>query len=351
MSTTKAATSVAITRPKDVLAAVDARSSTTSQALTKPPANQNNFLTQGLDKLKNSGLDAKDLGDVISIKDGKLGVDIRQAGPRVDQVAGSSISGIITSDNQDVKARALAGIAGLYGDDQITSIITDTGNILRIDKNTDTSSARSLVGAVSRLLSDTAIGTAVDQSAYLSTGRALLEAAISMGMPEMIDALKNKFEDDREAKAKLINGVKGVILRSDLDTLDKIIGWIGVSGVLSKVPDAVQLLLAAYAFPPGTTPEKYAECKTNLLNMLNRLNPNWLYTDFQGVQVYNFEVFTRASFNAVTLLNLDTVDTIKDSNGVIANPYLVPTLIAPQYRVVDLQELTLKKYPQLGLWR
>jgi hypothetical protein len=349
--TTKSATSVAFNKPSDKLVAVDARKPTTTQALAKTPANQNGFLDRAITATRESKLNAKDLGNIVSIKDGKLGIDNKTAGSRIDSIAGSNITGILTSDNMDVRGRAAQNLAKILGNEEVTSITTQSGKVINIGRGVDTGSVKSLTGAIGKLLNVPALNDFVDQNSYLATGRALLEAAIILGVPEMIDELKTKFEKDQDSRHRLINGVKGVILRSDLAMLDKIIEWIGVDGVLAKVPDAVQLLLAAYAFPPQTTPDNYPECKTTLINMLNRLKPEWWLTTRNGVKVLNYTMFTRISYNAATLLKLDVVDELRGPTAELNNLYLVPILAAPNFRFMEMSELALKQYPRLGLWR
>lgn len=349
--TTKSATSVAFNKPADKLVAVDARKPTASQALAKAPANQNGFLDRAINATRESKLNAKDLGNIISIKDGKIGIDNKTASNRIDSIAGSNITGILTSDNMDVRSRAAQNLAKILGNEEVTSITTEGGRVINIGRGVDTGSVKSLTGAIGKLLNIPALSNIVDQNSYLATGRALLEAAIALGVPEMIDELKTKFEKDQDSRHRLINGVKGVILRSDLAMLDKIIEWIGVDGVLAKVPDAVQLLLAAYTYPPQTTPDKYPECRAALVGMLNRLNPKWWLTTRNGVDVLNYAIFTRISYNAATLLNLNTVDALRGSEADANNTYLVPILAAPNFRFMEMTELALKQYPRLGLWR
>ncbi len=275
----------------------------------------------------------------MTIKDGSLGVDKKFAGRRVDQVAGQNLSGIFGA-NPNLKAKALGNIVGLTGNPKAQYITDQAGNVMKIADGADTARASGITKAVSLLFKNTALGNFVDDNAVLGTAMAYLEEAVALGIPTLIDSIMGKVKADKESKKRLIDNTLLIVARGDLTTLNKIIDWIGAEGVLFKVPNAIKILLAAYKLPFRSDPGKYQEYRDEFVGTLNRLNPKWDKTTMGGVEVYNYDVFSRVSAHAKLLLLLNDDET-----------YRIPVLAAPAFKVVDLYELSRRNYPLMMVWR
>lgn len=344
----KLATSVATTRPTDDIAAVDARKPTTSQPLIKPSTTPADGGV--LDKVttavrKKSKL--TDIGQVLTVSEGRFGIDPKTAGSKIDNIVGLSVSGIYGESNEQIKANAVSNLFKLTGSQEITQIGDAVTGLFTIDRTTDTSSVKGLLNAVSKYAGIPGIGNITDAIPGMATGLALLDTAVGLGVPDLIDTIIGKIGNDKLAKQKLIDMTRNIIVRGDLRTLQKVMDWIGPEGVLLKVPNAPQLILAAYRFPPDMQPEQYPDQRALLFNILDRFGPNWYRTKRGSEYVYDLEVFTRCSDASKTLLNLTMQDTPLESP---ANTFVVPTWIAGLFKPVNIDEHAKKQYPFLALW-
>ena len=135
---------------------------------------------------------------------------------------------------------------------RLDAIRGDKNQLVKIYNRTDPTSVKSLASAIGSLTGDKGSLNWLDTKAGFSTGLELLDKAVKLGVPDLIDDMMQYLENNREAKRRLIDSVRPVIIRGDLDTLQKIFGYIGAAGILQRVPEAIMLLLASYRFPPRT---------------------------------------------------------------------------------------------------
>lgn len=332
------APSIAVTGPKTDLVAVDAYGTTPSTGLSRLSKVVNESVSGVGDALKKSNLKVSDVAQIVTIKDGQVGIDPRTAGARADQVAGQNISGIFGT-NPNLKQKALSNILGITENPRAQHITDQAGNIVRIWDGADTSRASGLTTAVNALFKDTPLGVYRDDDGILGTALAYLEEAVALGIPDAIDAIMNKMDQDKLAKQQLIDSTLMILARGDLVTLMKIMDWVGPEGIFIKVPNAIQILLGAYQFPFRSTPDQYPQYRVQFLEVLTRLKADWAYTTVEGEVMFDFSVFTRLSAHARILLLLNDDAT-----------YLVPALAARNYPVIDLYQNLRQKYPKMATW-
>lgn len=337
MTTNKVASSVIATGPKDELVAADAKGKTPQTTLARL-SNALTNVSEGIAaNARQSNMKPGDLANVTKIEDGKPTVAPKEALSRLDQISGVSVTAL-TGQNADLRDNAALNLVKLTKDEELTSISNDAGNVLRIGRNTKTSSAKSLADAVSKFSKVPGLATFADQHAEVALGLSYLDKAIALGIPDLIDNLMAKIKDDKRKRQLLIENVRGVILRGDIDTLNKILDWVGSEGVLARCPDAIPLLLASYRLPPKTEPKSHGGLRAALLATLVRIDSNWDKTSRGSELVTNLDVFTYASRDVVTLLNF------------MSDDYIVPLSIAPSYRNTSLIGLAKRYYPQIALW-
>ncbi len=243
---------------------------------------------------------------------------------------------VIQRYQKDLTGRRLDGIRG------------DKDQLVKIYRKTDPTSAKSLASAVSKLTGDKGTLGWLDTKSGFSTGLELLDKAIGMGIPDLIDDMMDYLENNREAKRRLIDSVRSVIIRGDLDTLEKIFGYIGAPGILQRVPEAIMLLLASYRIPPRTETTEYQAIRAKLLSLLTQIDPNWATTPRNGVEVSDLSATNYASKDVRKLLMLPQPGTT-DAN-IINQPYFIEAMLAGQYRNQSVEELTAKLYPELKIW-
>lgn len=332
----KAVSNLFTTGPNDDLVAADARGKTakTQLAKSKPkPGPQE----QAIERIKNTKLNANDLAKMVSLKDGP-GLDKKQALSRVDSVLGQNVSGL-TSGKSSLKEKAASSLISLAGDGRYDEITDEAGQIIKIGRGTDTGKATSLMKSISSWQQVGAVGSFVDKSSWLSSGVALLDLAVEFGIPQAIDNIMNKVKDEKLAKRRLIEGLRGSVLRGDLDAVNKIFDYIGVEAAKQKVPDMPMLLLAGFRFPPKTQLTEHAQYRTKLLATLNRIDPNWDTEQWNGQRISYLKPFRSISQASRILLLLNDDPT-----------YRIPVLIGSKYRFQSLIDLGKRMYPETVAW-
>lgn len=231
---------------------------------------------------------------------------------------------------------------------RLDSLRGDKNQLVKIYNKTDPTSAKSLASAVGKLTGEKGLFNWVDTKAGFAGGLELLDKAVKLGIPDLIDDLMTYLENNREAKRRLIDSVRSVIIRGDLDTLEKIFGYIGAAGILQRVPEAIMLLLASYRFPPRTETTAYQAIRTKLLGLLNQIDPNWATTPRNGVEVSDLAATNYASKDVRKLLMLPQPGS--DDTNLLQQPYFVEAMLAGAYRNQSLEELTNRMYPELKIW-
>lgn len=338
-NTPNLAQSIATTGPEDNLVAVDAYGETPQGTLSSFVAGTKTTAASAKSYLDAAGVKPSDIPNIVKLKDGSIEISQKEAETRANKVQGRSILGIFGNDPK-LQADAGKQVALLSGRPKATELANISGAGLTIFAGKDTTKAKGLSDAVSALLKDESLKSYVDTNAYVGTALTYLDAAIELGVPDLIDKLMQSIKDKKLAKRQLIESVYSVVARADLKSLNKILDYIGSEGVLLRVPNAIQLILAAYRYPFQTKPSEYAGLKEELESTLTRIKVNWQFVTRGSENIYDFSIFTRCSRNAITLLLLDDDDT-----------YRVPVLCAPQYLIVDYVGQMRRNYPKMSVWR
>lgn len=348
----KIATSVVETGPFDDLVAVDAYAAT-PEVTEEKLANEPEAINEGLAGLKDISVSPADLTKIIMFDKGSPGIDSNklsdvaktnaiaailnngEAGKRIDQAAGQNLNSIPGLDkNTKVVAETL--MPGILENETLQMADT-AGGWIKIGKDADLSSATGITKAIKKLTKDSAIGDFIDNNAELGIAMSYLDEAVKLGIPSMIDALIKKYRDDKRFIERLINSTRSVIMRSDIDSLNIILDEVGSEGVLSRVPDACTLLLSAYRYPRKTEPKEYPDKRTQLLTVLNRIDPLWDTLPRAGVTTSALQPFFRISKQASELLLMEP-------------GYDVPIMIAKSYPPVDLGSLARRCFPRMRAW-
>lgn len=366
----KIASSVVETGPNDEVAAVDAYATTPSaveEKLAPEPSFFDNISSKASEVASN--LSDSAAGAIDSVSSGEFGVndalgyikfDGKDTGLNYDKITGAAkkvgLSALVGNGDASKRVNKAAGqaissIPGVNPDmvgyaeellpgllsGETGELIAASGEYIKIGMDADTSSASGIIAAVKKLTGASAIADYIDQTAFLATAMVYFDEAIRLGIPDILDGLWEDLKNDKRAKARLINSVRSVILRSDIHTLNKIIGWVGAEGVLSRVPDACTLLLAVYRFPRKTKPEEYPAKRAELLGVLNKLDVNWSKVQRNGVMIPALKPFLRVSSNAKLLLQLEA-------------GYDVDVMVAKHYPPVDLDQLAFYNFPRMRAW-
>lgn len=346
----KLSPAVQVTGPNDALLANDGRGATPQGTIAKaqpsptPPSGiQSAFeiakplsgkLVEALvvDKLRNPGLSDAQAAQGLE----------RSVGTRLVSLYGTATDSQIPMGNAiDAFKRDVTGR-------DPTKLLDASGRVIDVWDRADPGKVTSLSQSV---LAITRIGGAtgiVDVKGRYAAALGLLDQALALGVPQLIDDILQYVKVNKEAKRRLIENVRGVIMRSDHRTLNKILDWVGSEGVLQRVPDAIPLILTFYRFEWGVRPEHYPQRRRDLLAVLGRVKPNW-NESLRGTQnVSDLTATNYMSAASKTLLTLLEPGT-NDSNY-FEQPYLLEATMAGAYPFQDLQRLSNSLYPELAAW-
>lgn len=261
-----------------------------------------------------------------------------------------SIYGATTNDPEAAKAQQRAVTA--YRDDKTgrnkTELKDAAGNSIQIWDRADPTKVASLANAFKSIGSNVSQTGIIDEKGKFAAALGLLDQAVALGVPQLIDDIVTYVKNNKEAKRVLIESARQVIQRSDIPTLNKIIDLVGGQGVLSRVPDAISLLLMFYRFKWGTKTADYPARRAELIAVLNRLDANWNTTKRNGVATSNLSVTNYMSQNAKTLFLLAQPGTTDDN--FFDQPYLLEAVMAGAYPFRNLQQLGRSMYPEIAVW-
>lgn len=322
--------------PNDDVVAVDARGNTPKDTLAKDRKPKATPQSKAMDRVRNYKFNANDAAQIIPI--GAGGVDKAAAGKQLDSLLGQNVSGVL-GGNDNLKERASANLVNLITDGEYSEIIDDTGQAIQLARGADSNKATALMKSVKAFSGLSSVEGFIDNNAYLATGMALLEAAIEYGIPQAIDTIMGRVNKEKLAKARLVEGLRGAVLRGDLKTINKILDITGVEKALARIPQMTTLILAGFRFFPKTPESEYAALKAELLATLTRIDPKWDVTTRNGVEIPNLAPFRSASASSRTLLMLNGDET-----------WRVQCLIGPKFRHQNLKDLARVQYPVLNAW-
>lgn len=201
----------------------------------------------------------------------------------------SILSGGLSSVSRSI------GLSGLFN-----TIATTVGNVTQNISTSDVTSALSAFNLVNQLTGNRNTIGYIDVGPSTMAMTSLTGTLIGLGLGLAVDALLDS-TSDTVARAALQPNVPTAIQSGDLDLVQSCITRLGVGGVLSVMPDAAVRLVGQYRFPQGTVTASYSAILSQLVSILNQLDPAWTTGTRQGVAVDSLTYFTAASADALTL--------------------------------------------------
>lgn len=177
--------------------------------------------------------------------------------------------------------------------------------------------------------------TRFDIGAHVGLLTATLEEIDSWEVPEFVDSVMGYFKDEKGEEVVFLavaNSAPRLAYNGDIDTIEKILNHVDPASLTRDVPDFAQRLLRRYRFKNGETPADYPRRLTQLVNVLDQLQPNWFYIQRNGHQIYNFSVMQNVSADAKTLL-------------ATSDEHRIAVLTAPEYPPETANSILRSMYP------
>lgn len=334
MTTGKIASSLFKSGPIDSLLTVDTYKQKANTTLNALPDVLKNFSADAAQTIrKNPAMLKRIMSDVTAAKSGRLSK--ADALMRIGQSMGSSglIKGL-TGSMQNTMFSAFEQFGVSKG--TVASIMgaTKTGVKAYMSGNLD--DINGLASLARQLTGKSDIFSVFDLAAEAAMATTIIDYAIKSGATDLMQEAVASVSDHSVTLHAYNKTYTVAVLSSNIDAL-KIMGdTMTAGGVLSTLPDACKRILMFYKYADKTTPAQYEARTTELLAVLNHINPNWAKYNRNGELVDNLEMFTYASQNALTLLGRK-------------EEYALPVMIAPSHKSAALATLIRTYYPGVNL--
>ena len=143
----------------------------------------------------------------------------------------------------------------------------------------------------------------LDIEAELALVDRISSESLRIGVPDMGQTLADNASEPTITKRIWLGQLRQSCIRSYMGNIQSAIDECGVTACISKVPDAVSLILQYYQYR-GNTNGLYAEL-TKVKGILNQLSPGWHITESEGVTSHSLDPFLSMSSDAKDLFLLD----------------------------------------------
>lgn len=165
---------------------------------------------------------------------------------------------------------------------------------------------------------------AVDITTEVAAYTQIIKELIDLGEPDATTKAIARITDEdvkREVYTAILNDL---LIQADLDNLDSLLDFLGVSYVNNKFPDLLNSLLLNFVIPETVLPADYPLLKTKLLAILTKINPNWYLTPRADTVIRNLKPYIFMSDDAKRLISLDPIHKV---TCMIADSYKTETLV------------------------
>ena len=152
------------------------------------------------------------------------------------------------------------------------------------------------------VLGDEYLNKFIDIGAQAGFYGSLIQKCIDFGIPDAIDILFQKIEDEDMRKEMLIQNLERAARAGDVDTLNEIKGVIGPSEMMARCPELIKFVMAGYRIRDRTVVPDYPAHYNKMVTLFNELDAQWCVTAM-GVNpvVRKLDVFVGASEPAIEI--------------------------------------------------
>ena len=186
----------------------------------------------------------------------------------------------------------------------LPGLVTSDGKRFSVNANW-----RTLVGkeTLRQINQFTGINEFIDVSVQNAMYNAVMKLATEYGMKDSYKSLYDLYLDKRDANAIMVDAVRTMITRGDVESIDTVLGLIdqsSVNAINAGYPDFLETLFRSFRFASDTLPEDYDTLRDKLLSVVVRIvGPNWWQRSTQFGVAYNLAVINSASSDIIILLS------------------------------------------------
>lgn len=314
--------------PLDDLAAVDVYNETTDQVRNAFTSNYSAFAKSLTESI---GSQRKGLGSLFSdVREGNVGL-------KTGLERTSDLLRGARGEIQSLQTGFRDRINGVMDNSPFSTYKMVKANVDGIQKTIRTADLKSVSGITNMLngLSGNQLLSNVDIGANVALLTGVLEEIDKWEVPEFVDTVMNHFKEEKGEDVAFLavaNSASRLSLNSDIDTIEAVLKHTDPSSLTRDVPDFAQRLLMRYVFKNGETEADYPRRLEQLIGVLNKLQPNWLYSTRDGKQLYNYTILQSASRDAQTLL-------------ATSEEHRIAVLTAPHYPPEAANDILRSMYP------
>lgn len=224
-------------------------------------------------------------------------------------------------------------------------MLYEEGRFIRdVVKYNDWGSLSGIIAGL-EMIGGTSIGEALKGVIDLQATSAFLnhmvkEAADAglLALPGMAKQLKDMFSKHKAGYDAFGTALINAATRGDIKSMDVILDIIGSDINLSKNPRTIETVLMNFSLSPGYDETIALKQRTELLRILNRIDPHWFEEKRGEEWITKLKPFIHASRDARTLLSWDVPGT---------RSFKAELMIASSYPIQDIKQLIMKQFTDL----
>ena len=176
-------------------------------------------------------------------------------------------------------------------------------------------------------------------SAFLGS---LAREAVKLGNQPLVKEVMKYFKDKRHGKKHLNAAMYGAAVASDMANMDYILEYVGSDETRSNNPILIRWILQHYSLDGLYRADKIDEYRDRLINLLNKVDPEWYYEMRDGEKVTKLEPFLWATHDAIKLF------LHQPANGDKTYDFQTEIMIAKAYPVQDIKQMIMRQYSEIA---
>ena len=320
--------------PKDEAVVVDPYGVSDNGILNALGDSVSDMFKNAVDSLRRSPDLITDLTSMVLSGEGSLSMLRENLTDRVVNSLGGQY-GIMNSVTGSLRDNIVGGAGLPEGIFDTAMVAVEEG--LRSFQAGGMTNARCVYALLNQITNHSRLNQFFDVGSESALMAGVMRELIALGVPESVDVLVQNAPHAEVAYNALYANMRAAVEYSDLDTINMMLEQLGSTTFLSRVPDAVHILLSNYELPVGTTDTNYDMEWQALQACLNKLQPGWGRVQRNGAWIADLSFYSTLSEDAKVLMRRDPL-------------HLIAATVGPSYRdAPDMLDELKRRYPLVPL--